>query len=172
MILLGYNRFPMAEEQQILNPRIRIRVGAKAFIVHEGKILLISEQLHNGDVTTHGQGNEILHDFPGGGVELGETLHEALKREVMEEVGLAVEVDRPVGSWDFFREMEDETVHLVCVVFQCHVVGDVAIDTTKNPAEEDIFETRWVSKEELLNSPHLFLEPEAILGSLENVTIE
>lgn len=157
----------MTEERQI-----RVRVGAKAFIVHEGKILLLSEKLHDEDIDMYGLGNEILHDFPGGGLELGENLHEALKREVMEEVGLTVEIDKPVGSWEFFRELRDETVHLVCVVFQCHVIGDTTIDVTKNPAAEDIFETRWVTKEELLSSPQLFREPEDVLSSLENVTIE
>lgn len=162
----------MTEEHPKQDKPIRIRVGAKAFIVHEGKILLISEQLHDEDVAMVGLGNEILHDFPGGGVERGETLHEALKREVMEEVGLTVEIDRPVGSWDFFRELKDETIHLVCVVFQCHVVGSATIDITKNPAQEDIFETRWVSKAELMDSPQLFREPDDVLGSLQNVTIE
>lgn len=157
----------MTEKQQNPNLPIRVRVGAKAFIVHKGKILLVSERLHDSDT----QSNKILHDFPGGGLELGENLHEALKREVMEEVGLTVAIDKPVGSWDFFREMKDETVHLVCVAFQCHIVGDTAIDITNNPAEEDIFETRWVTKEELLNSPQLFHEKD-VLSSLQNVTIE
>ncbi len=160
---------PVAE---IDRTNARIRVSAKAIIVHEGKILLITEQLHGQDVAVFGSGTQILHDFPGGGIEPGESLQEALKREVKEEVNLEVEIDKPVGSWNKFNRFDNELVHMICVVYQCHIIGSPEIDFTQNPAEEDIIETRWVSKEELLNSPELFRIPDDTMSTLRHVTIE
>src|SRR5258706_9591669 len=132
----------------------RIRTGVKAFIVHEGKILVVKERI------THEGKERIIHDLPGGGIELGERLNEALLREVMEEVGLTVEVEHPVGGWDFILENPDENIHVVCLGFQCRLIGEPIIDTTKNPADyEDIFETLWLTKDEILNSKEIFVNP-------------
>ena len=60
----------------------RIRPSAKAFIVHAGKILVVKEKVINDGL------ERIIHDVPGGGIEPGESSHDALLREVMEEVGL------------------------------------------------------------------------------------
>jgi len=63
----------------------RIRVAANALIVRDGKVLLVE----------FGGGTDREHfNFPGGGVELGETLEEAVRREVREEACLDVEVER------------------------------------------------------------------------------
>lgn len=129
----------------------RIRTGVKAFIVHEGKILVIKERVErNGEKV-------IIHDLPGGGIELGETLKEALEREMMEEVGLKIEIEHPVGGWDFMKGNTEEGVHIVCLGYQCRLVGEPKIDMTNNPANEDIFDALWMSKDELLNSEEIFV---------------
>ena len=147
----------------------RIRPGVKAFIVHQGKILVIKERIHH-----PGTAERILHDVPGGGIDLGETLHETVKREVFEEVGLQIEIDYPVGSWDFQLFDQHDGVHIVCLGFRCHVQTDSldfpTIDTSKNPAKEDIFETFWESKEKLLQNTEIFPN-ENMRKSLENVRI-
>lgn len=129
---------------------LRIRTGVKAMIVHEGKILVVKEKLlRNGQEV-------IIHDFPGGGIEADESLHEALHREVREELGLEIEIQRPVGGWDFLIPGKEEFVHIVCVGFQCVIKGELKIDTTQNPADENIFETLWLTREELLHDPQFF----------------
>lgn len=147
---------------------VRIRTGAKAFIVHNGKILVVHERLEraNGAI-------EIMNDVPGGGIESDETLQQGLHREVFEEVGLTVEIVKPVGCWDFMINGEGEIVHIVCVAYQCRVVGEPesepTIDVTNNPAEEDIYEAEWLTKEEILS--RTVFENEDMNRSLQNVEI-
>jgi mutator protein MutT len=59
--------------------------------------------------------------FPGGGVEIGETLEEALKREIMEEVGLEVEMGKMVLFKEnfFYYEPLDEAYHAFLFFFIC-----------------------------------------------------
>lgn len=132
----------------------RIRTGVKAFIIHEGKFLVVKERVHrNGKVVE-------IHDVPGGGIELGETLHEALQREVFEEVGLKITIDHPVGGWDFVIDLPESAIHIVCLGYQCQLVGEPVIDTSKNPAREDIFATAWMTPKEILNSDTIFSNPD------------
>ena len=63
----------------------RIRVAANALVVQDGRALLV--EFSGGTDQQH-------YNFPGGGVELGETLEEAVRREVMEETCLDVRVER------------------------------------------------------------------------------
>jgi ADP-ribose pyrophosphatase YjhB (NUDIX family) len=142
-----------------------IRTGVKAFIIHDGKVLVIKERVRRNGIET------IIHDVPGGGIELGETLHEALEREVMEEVGLAISIDHPVGGWDFVIKNPEAGVHIICLGFQCQLIGEPIIDVTKNPAQEDIFATIWMTKEEILVNDQVFVN-EDMRQALRHVQID
>ena len=133
-----------------LSKNKRMRPGVKALIVHEKKVLIIHECVIK-------EGNPVeITDFPGGGIEFGENLKEALVREVKEEVGLDIKVGKVVGVWDFvlgLREHADPEkggTHIVCIGYQCKVVGNANIDVTKNPSQEDIYDARWYTIKELL----------------------
>jgi 8-oxo-dGTP diphosphatase len=73
---------------------------------------------------------------PGGRVERGETLHEAVVRETFEETGLEVVVDRFLG----WSERIDDDYHYVILDF---VV--TALDPAQAPvAGDDAAEAAWV----------------------------
>lgn len=72
------------------------RVAMKAVIVRDGKVLILRE------AKTYEEGTNIgRYHMPGGRLDPGENFEEGLKREVMEETGLEVELDFPVyvGEW-------------------------------------------------------------------------
>ena len=81
------------------------RVGVSALIFHEGKVLLARRR----DID--------WWNLPGGGMEEGETVDEALCREVLEETGLKVEVGQLVGVYS--KPLKQEVV----LAFRCHVLN-------------------------------------------------
>ena len=93
----------------------RPSVGVGAVLIHEGRVLLIR------------RGKEPLRGrwvVPGGTVELGETLEEALVREVLEETGLVVRPGEVVAVFDrILREADRVDYHYVIVDYLCEYVS-------------------------------------------------
>src|SRR6266567_7113461 len=83
----------------------RFRVGVFALIFDEGHVLLA----HRRDID--------WWNLPGGGMEVGETIDEAVCREVREETGLEVEIDQLVGVYS--KPLKQEVV----LVLRCRVIG-------------------------------------------------
>jgi ADP-ribose pyrophosphatase YjhB (NUDIX family) len=121
-------------------------VGIAAVIVHKQKILLIR------------RGQEPLKghwSLPGGCLELGETLEQGVRREVLEETGLDVHPVEIIATFDRIHRDEQESVryHYVLVDFLCTVSGGSLASAS------DADEARWVTRAEL-NSHSLYaLEP-------------
>lgn len=149
----------------------RMRPGVKALIVHDNKILLISEKVKRNGKSV------IISDFPGGGIEFGENLQDALKREVLEEVGLKIQVEKVVGAWDFVLGSGDhddpqkDGVHIVCIGYQCSLRSNAKIDISKNPSEENIFDAKWYTKEELLADNGKLLKHPQMIVAVKNLDL-
>jgi 8-oxo-dGTP diphosphatase len=107
------------------------RVGAYAFCVIDERILL-----------SRFAEPDCRWGPPGGGVEHGESPAEAVVREVSEETGLAVEVDRVVDVYSNVWGI-DPVVHAISIVFAVHVVGGVLRAETDGSSDQ----VAWVDLE-------------------------
>jgi ADP-ribose pyrophosphatase YjhB (NUDIX family) len=81
-----------------------------------------------GHVLLQRRSDNGLWGLPGGSVEIGESVTEAIVREVREETGLAVEVGRLIGvysdpAFQVFRYRDGTVVHYINTLFACRVVG-------------------------------------------------
>ncbi len=110
-------------------------VGVGAVIIEDGKILLVKRG---------NEPNKYMWSIPGGIVKVGESLIEALKREVEEEVGLKVEVgDVACVSEEIIEENGKIRFHYVIIDFFANVVGG---DLNPN---SDALDARWVPLNEV-----------------------
>jgi ADP-ribose pyrophosphatase YjhB (NUDIX family) len=145
----------------------KIRVGAKALITHQDKILVIQEQLPS----NHPEANKIIYDFPGGGINKGEKLETGLKREVFEEIGINIKVKFVVGAWDFIVPSLDDHatgIQIVCLGYQCELQNSLTehepkLDLLHNPARENIINAGWLTPSKILaTSKPMFDNPDVI----------
>lgn len=89
--------------------------------------------------------SEGLYTLPGGGVEAGEGLHEAIKREVMEETGIAIEPVTLAGYRESIERDGDGKVarHFVIMAFVCRwLAGEPRLN-------EELAEARWLELAEI-----------------------
>jgi 8-oxo-dGTP diphosphatase len=112
------------------------RVGVGAVVLHRGKVLLV----RRGRPPSAGRWS-----LPGGLVELGETTVEAVKRELMEECGIVIDVVDVAGVLD--RVVHDDAgrvrYHYVLVDFLASTASDAVT------AGSDADEACWVDTGEV-----------------------
>jgi hypothetical protein len=78
------NKFNMTLTSTKLNDNPHIRIGVRGLIVKHDAVLLIEFDDENG----------LHYNLPGGGVQPGESLVEALQREAKEEACIEIEIGR------------------------------------------------------------------------------
>jgi 8-oxo-dGTP diphosphatase len=97
------------------------RIGVFALIFNNEKQILLG---HRRDID--------WWNLPGGGMESGETVDEALCREVREETGLEVKVQRLIGVYSKPQKQE------VVLTFLCQVIGGT-LQSTEETRESRFF---------------------------------
>jgi len=107
-----------------------------AVIRRNGRVLLVKRENEPG---------AGLWSLPGGAVELGESVKEALAREVLEETSVEVRIGKPLAVVDKIVRDEKGRVkyHYVIVDFECSIVSG------KPKAASDALSIAWVEEERL-----------------------
>jgi len=115
-------------------------VGIGAVIIESGRVVLVKR----GRVPLLGEWS-----IPGGAVELGETVREAVIREAREETGLEIDPVALLGVFDRVIRDENGSVryHYVLVDYYCRRVGGELC------AGSDCDGARWFSPDEVAGMP-------------------
>ncbi len=125
----------IAKEQ--FGERIRVRVGG---ICEENELVLMA--CHEGVIS-----EKDVWLPPGGGVELGETIADALEREFFEETGFQIEV----GAFWFMYEFIHPPLHAIELYFKVQIKSGELIKGTDPELNDDaqlIKDVRWVHKKD------------------------
>lgn len=114
----------------------RPRVAVGAIVFHNKRILLVQR----GNPPAEG-----CWALPGGSVEIGETLQQAVQREVLEETGVHIQAHEPAFAFDVIERDAGGAVR-----FHYVVVDMLAeyVEGSLRPAG-DAIDARWVSPAEL-----------------------
>lgn len=106
------------------------KLGVSASIWRDGKVLLVERA----------KPPKGIWAFPGGHVELGETLEEAVVRELREETGMSARFRGLLGLYDVIRRDESGlvTIHYVIACY----LGEAGPE--QPVAASDAADVRWV----------------------------
>ncbi|MGJ1203214.1 NUDIX domain-containing protein [Sphingobacterium lactis] len=74
--------------------------------------------------------NVSFTKFPGGGLEYGEGLIDALKREYMEETGMEVEVLKHIYTTDFYEKSSFNESQIISIYYQVKCINKVNLKIT------------------------------------------
>jgi len=125
------------DTSNLVNVTYKLRKSARAIILNQ-----------EGKIATQYLQNKGYYKLLGGGIEIGEQVTQALKREVLEEVGCDCEVIREVGMTIEYRNKNEIIQISYCYV--ARVLGEIGLPCLE---EKEIGEgqiTLWLYPEELL----------------------
>jgi len=123
------------QTKEVARDQLILRAAAYAMLVNDSQVLLVHMR-HGGK-----------YQLPGGGVQLGERIEDALKREVREETGLEVEVGPLVDFTElfFFYDPSGKAYHGLHFYYLCRAKSsDLMVDyqmgdeTAENPQWVDV----------------------------------
>ncbi|MEJ6589483.1 MAG: NUDIX hydrolase [Crocinitomicaceae bacterium] len=122
---------------------IRFNQRAYGLLINESQDILISDEFRF---------DTYFRKFPGGGVEYGEGIIDALKREFHEELGLHIESYEFLYFNDYFQE---STFHVqtqvTCFYYivKCQDIGDLGKTSYDLPLIEEGEYQKWMPLREL-----------------------
>lgn len=139
-----------------INPRPTV----SGILVRDGKLLLTKRKNDpfKGD-----------WDFPGGFMEREESAEAAIRREMLEETGLSVEVKDVIGIYPGLYPLEHEPVHILSIAYLLDSASD------KVMAMDDAEEACWFALDALPeniafnNAPKILADAKRFVDGLELV---
>lgn len=124
--------------REILAENYILRKSARAVLLNE-----------RGEISLQFVGKHNFYKLPGGGVEIGESPEEALKREILEEVGCDIEIDKPLGVTIEYRNSQN-IIH-ISYCFLCKIKGKMNKPEYTEEEIRDGYESVWKALDESLD---------------------
>ena len=116
----------------------------------DGEIFLVSSPKWDG-----------RYIIPGGHVEIGETMEQALKREIMEETNMGIEIVRLIHVFDgIFPKEYSRKKHLLLLDFLCRRTSDDELILQKEEADSYI----WIRPEQALELDNILASTKELIG--------
>ena len=145
------------KKKLIPKEKLSFRPSVYGIIVNNGKVLLLNT-IHTG-----------TYSLPGGGIEIGESVEDALKREIREETGIEIESASffQFKEQFFYYDPADIAVHSFLFFYVCHpktlaVCEDTQVD------DNAVEKPRWIEIDGLENQ-HFHNHGQLILEALRSL---
>ena len=109
-------------------------IGVGAFIRNENDILVIKDSIYK------------TYKLPGGYIDNKENISQALKREVIEETGINIEMESIVSIGHFSPgQFNESNIYIVCKAKPLSTLINIA-------DSQEIIEARWINIDKYMNS--------------------
>lgn len=117
-------------DAEILEETYKFRKSARAVLIND-----------KNEVSLQHVSKWDYYKLPGGGVEIGETEEESLRREIIEEVGCDIEIEKELGIVLEWRNTHS-LMHL-SYGYLCRVKGDIGKPAYEQGEIDDGFKPVW-----------------------------
>lgn len=121
------------EKHEVSVDRVSFRISVYGVLIQDNQILLCPQR--NG------------HDFPGGGMEIYETVEQCLVREFREETGLSVSMQKLVHCENefYYALNREKAYNNLLLYYTCsYVDGEISTDGFDEHEKEYAREAEWV----------------------------
>ena len=118
----------------------RLNVRAAALIIHNNKVL------------THRNINKDHYCIPGGRIEIGESSEETVKREIQEELGKKIKIEKYITTIENFFEYEGKKYHEIYFLYKAEFKNeeDKKIDyKMQNKEGKDYLQYHWLDLDKI-----------------------
>lgn len=122
-------------------------VRVYGLLINENKQLLISDEFEYG---------MYFSKFPGGGLEYGEGLIEALKREFLEECAFEIEISSHFYTTDFFLKSAFDDTQIISIYYLVKNIEPIKLSVKTVPfdfdgesADGSLQAFRWINLNQL-----------------------
>jgi 8-oxo-dGTP pyrophosphatase MutT (NUDIX family) len=127
----------ISEIENVLGTTYELRKSARGIILND-----------KNEISLQFVGKNNYYKLPGGGVEVGETIEEALRREIIEEVGCNIKIEKELGVIIEYRNQLN-LLH-ISYGFIARVDGIIGSPSYEQGEIDDGFKPVWISLDEAI----------------------